>query len=310
MTAPGTAALLDPLRRAALAGVREALGGEPGDLDEYRGPAGDPGLFGPGSMVWAVHADLPSMLVGGFSALMLQTLHPLAMAGVAGHSRYREDPLGRLRRTARYVAGTSFGGAPLVEQLVGEVRRVHARVRGVAPDGRPYSADDPELLTWVHSTEVWSFLRSYQRYSLRPLLPTEQDRYLDEAAVLGDLLGAVDVPRSRRQARAYFRRMEAELSATPQAHEAISFLRTPLAGRPADVIAHRVVSEAAIDLLPAFARRQLGFGPLHPLASGVLPGAGPVPTRVAATGFAFLVRWAVGPSAVRAVASRRVAEAA
>ena len=183
--------------------VRDALGADPDALDVHRTPAGDPGLFGPGSIPWLVHGDLPAMLIGGFSALMLQTLHPLAMAAVAEHSSYREDPFGRLQRTARFVAGTTFGGMPLVDELVGEVRRVHTSVRGVAADGRRYSANDPALLTWVHTAEAWSFLRSYQRYSTHPLLRGEQDRYLADVAAIARRLGARNVPESVEQVRRY-----------------------------------------------------------------------------------------------------------
>lgn len=301
-----TCSLLSPLRRLALAGVRDALGDGPDDLGELTEPAGDPGLFGPDSHAWKVHGDLGCMLVGGFSALMLQMLHPLAMAGVAQHSSYRSDPLGRLRRTARYVAGTTYGPIPLVEQLADEVRRVHRKVHGVAPDGRPYRADDPDLLAWVHTTEVWGFLAAYQRYSPRPLLRAEKDAYLAEVAVLARLVGATDVPTSLAGVRAYFRSVRPELRATPGALEALGFLRTPVGDALVDGLAHRIVAEAAIDLLPAFARDELGLGGLAGrLATGVLPGSGRLATRAAAGTFAAGLRWAVGPSVVRRLATER-----
>lgn len=300
--------LAAPLRDLALVSVRGALGDggpEPLELSE---PAGDPGLFGPGSFAWQVHGDLGCMLIGGFSALMLQMLHPLAMAGVAQHSSYREDPLGRLRRTARYVAGTTYGGMPLVDQLVGEVANVHRRVHGTATDGRPYRADDPALLTFVHTSEVWSFLAAYQRYAPRPLLRREKDAYLAEVAALAELLGATEVPRSVSAVRGYFRAIRPELSATPEALEAFRFLRSPVGRSPADAVAHRVVAEAAIDLLPGFARDELGLGGLagH-LTTGVVPASGRVPTRVAAASLAASLRWAIGPSLVRQAAEARVA---
>lgn len=291
------ASLFEAIRKLLASGVVRALGGPPGLLEEYRSPAGDPGLFGPGSPPWLVHADLPAMLVGGISSLMLQTLHPLAMAGVAEHSSYREDPFGRLQRTARFVAGTTFGSRPLVAQLVGEVQRAHTCVRGVASDGRAYSADDPDLLTWVHTAEVWSFLRSYQRYGTRPLLRLEKDRYLAEVAEVARLLGARDVPSSVAQVRAYLRAVQGELAATPAAFEAVRFLRSPFGDRPHDALAHRVVTDAAIDLLPPFARRALRLGRPTPI--------GQARVRVAAASFAVLLRWAVGPSAVLAAATER-----
>lgn len=299
-------ALLAPLRQLALVGVREVFDGgssEPLELDE---PEGDPGLFGPGSLAWQVHGDLGCMLIGGFSALMLQMLHPLAMAGVAQHSAYRQDPLGRLRRTARYVAGTTYGGMPLVERLVAEVEAVHAHVRGRAPDGRPYRADDPRLLAFVHTSEVWGFLAAYQRYAPRPLLRREKDAYLAEVALLAELLGADEVPRSVAEVRAYFRAVRPELAATPEAREAFRFLRTPVGRSPADAVAHRVVSEAAIDLLPRFAKERFGCTTLpRRLTAGVVPGAGPLATRATAAALATGLRWAIGPSAVREAAAVR-----
>jgi uncharacterized protein (DUF2236 family) len=285
------------IRAALVSGVSRALGGAPGLLEEYGTPAGDPGLFGPGSAPWQVHADLPAMLVGGISSLMLQTLHPLAMAGVAQHSRYREDPFGRLQRTARFVAGTTFGSRALVDQLVGEVRQVHRFVRGVAADGRPYSADDPALLTWVHTTEVWSFLRSYQRYGPRPLLRVEKDRYLAQMREVAMMLGARDVPGSVAEVRAYLRDVQGELEATPDAFEAVRFLRTPVGEGAGDVLAHRIVSGAALDLLPPFARRALHLGRPTPIVKAQ--------ARTATATFAVLLRWAVGPSLVLATATER-----
>lgn len=285
-----------PLRSAVLAGLRSALGGGPAGLEEYEGPPGDPGLFGPGSLPWRVHADLPSMLVGGLSSLMLQSLHPLAMAGVADHSRYREDPFGRLQRTARFVAGTTFGSTVFVDQLVGEVRSVHRKVRGIAPDGRRYAADDPHLLTWVHTTETWSFLRSYQRYSLQPLLGAERDRYLAEVAGIGERLGARNVPRSVAQVRRYLAEMRPELAATPEALEVARFLRVAPSGEaPLRAGIHRLVAEAAVDLLPGWARRQLRLQRLAPAP----------PLQAAAGGLAVLLRWAVGSSLVEQVSTAR-----
>lgn len=289
-----------------MTGVHAALGRpDEEDLAAYRTPAGDPGLFGPESLVWRVHGDLPVMLIGGFAALMLQTLHPLAMAGVAQHSRYREDPLGRLQRTARYVAGTSFGPMPLVDSLVRRVKAVHATVRGTAPDGRSYSADDPDLVTWVHTTEFWCILRSHQRYSLDPLLAAEKDRYLAEVAVLGELLGGRAVPASTEAYRRYFVAVEPELCATPGARDALAFLRRPFSGGSLDAVAHHVIAEAAFDLLPGFARRLFALG-RQSLGGGVLPGPGALATRAAALGAAVALRGVVGPSLVRAAAATRV----
>ena len=270
--------------------IRSSLGDIPGGLDAYELPLGDPGLFGPDSMAWKVHGDLPSMLIGGFCALMIQMLHPLAMAGVHAHSRFREDPLGRLQRTGRFIAGTTYGSMPLVGQLVEEVHAVHARVQGTAPNGRRYSAADPELLRFVHVSELWSFLAAYQRYSLHPLLRHEKDQYFVEMAVVGELLGATDVPVSLDEARSYLRDIEPELCKSEQTDEAMAFLGRPVTSALADVAAHRLILAAATDLMPPRLQRLLGLEPA-PWGSGSM-------VRTAASAFSLCARWALGPSPV------------
>ncbi len=124
------------------------------------------------------------MFVGGMRALLFQSLHPLAMAGVAQHSDYRSDPWGRLRRTADFLAATTFGPASQAQRAVDTVHRVHERVVGTASDGRPYAANDPHLLEWVHIAELDSFLAAHDRYGERPLVGNERDRYVADAAVV------------------------------------------------------------------------------------------------------------------------------
>ena len=204
-------------------------------------------------MTWRVHGD-PAMMVGGLSALMLQTLHPLAMAGVDEHSSYRDDPLGRLGRTSSFVAGTTFGSTETAERLIRHVRAVHRKVRGVAPDGRPYSADDPELLTWVHVTEVSSFLAAHQAFTPFPVRGEQADRYYHEVATVAERLGAEDVPRTRAAVRAYLR-IRPELHAGDR-H--VALLRRLLEAGPAVTAAHQVVVRAAIALLPRY-RDMLGL---------------------------------------------------
>jgi uncharacterized protein (DUF2236 family) len=124
--------------------------------------------FTPADPIWRVHADA-SMFPAGIRALLLQSLHPLAMAGVAGHSGYKGDPWGRLQRTSEFLATTTFGTVEAAQAQIDRVRSIHQRVRGKAPDGRPYTASDPHLLAWVHAAEADSFLTSYQRYASQPV---------------------------------------------------------------------------------------------------------------------------------------------
>jgi uncharacterized protein (DUF2236 family) len=292
-----------PGRRSCLAariagGIRRSLGDTPGALEDYLGPPGDPGLFGPDSMAWKVHADLPGMLIGGFAALMFQSLHPLAMAGVAAHSRFREDPLGRLQRTARFVAGTTFGAMPFVDELIGEVVAVHERVRGIAPDGRAYAASDPDLLTFVHVTEVSSFLAGFQRFSTRPLLRIEKDQYFEEVAEIARRLGAREVPTSLDQIRAYVDQILPELIKSAQADEALEFLRRPVSPGASDAIAQQIIVSAAIDLLPRSIQALI-------VRPHLVPGHRAAILAAAGT-FAVATRWAIGPSPVVARSLERV----
>src|SRR3954452_21656848 len=150
--------------------------------------ARDAGLFGPGSVTWKVHAH-PAMLIGGTGGLIIQALHPLAMAGVTQHSDFRAKPLHRLRRTAQYVATTTFGDTAAAEKAAAHVRHVHTFIHGHDPvTGRDYSAEDPDTLLWVHCVEVHSFLAAYRAYGGR-LSADEQDAYLAESARVAALLG-------------------------------------------------------------------------------------------------------------------------
>src|SRR4051812_44131424 len=169
------------------------------------------GLFGPRSVAWRVHGDVASMMVGGTAGLMLQMLYPEVLAGVWDHSRYRTDLQGRLRRTARFIALTTYGGREEAEAAIARVRAVHDKVRGTLPDGTPYAANDPELLAWVHVAEATSFLEGWIRYAEPRMPPADRDRYFAEMAVVGRALGADPVPRSQAEAQAIIAAMRPRL---------------------------------------------------------------------------------------------------
>ncbi|MFP4904050.1 oxygenase MpaB family protein, partial [Paraburkholderia sp. BR14261] len=199
---------------------------------DYSNPPGDPGLFGPDAVCWKVHADFAAMMAGGVSALLLQALHPLALAGVWDHSTFRIDILGRLRRTATFIAGTTYGSRADALALIERVKRIHLAVTGTAPDGRPYRASDPALLTWVHVAEVSSFIGAYLRF-VNPALPGEmQDQYYAEVARIAELLGAAKVPRSRAEIAAYLQSMQPELVASDRTVEVVRVLMQAPAPRP------------------------------------------------------------------------------
>lgn len=296
---PGNASI-ESLRRAAGDPVRRLLVGPgpypgTGVTGQAPSPANDPGLFGPQSVTWKVHSHL-SVLVGGFRSLLLQTLHPLAMAGVAQHSDYRTDPLGRLQRTAAFIGATTFGTMAEAEAAIDRVKRVHRRVKGTAPDGRAYAADDPELLAWVHYVEVESFLLAHQR--LGPgLSPAEADRYVSEMADLGARMGVEHHIGTAAELRRWVS-VHPERRPTPEARAAVRFLLAPplpLAARGP----YAVLLSGAISMLPREARRQLGL----PLPGPLL---GRLACEPAARALVDVLGWAMGPSPALVNARRRL----
>ncbi|MDH6127464.1 oxygenase MpaB family protein [Kitasatospora sp. GP82] len=287
---------LAALRARLLAEINATVHGQDLHLERYDRPAGDPGLFGPASVVWRVHGHPAGMLVGGFAALLLQSLHPLAMAAVDAHSDFRADPTGRLNRTARFVTTTTLGSTAAAEQAIAGVRKIHLRIHGTAPDGRPYRADDPELLTWVHAAEVHCFLTGYQTFSATPLSAAECDSYYAEVARVAERLGAAAIPRSRAEVVAYLARIRPELRVTPPALEVLRLLRGFGRSRR-ERLAVRVLTNASIDLLPDWARAELAVHrPWLVRAAWDRP--------VARAGGRIMV-WACGPSRIRAAAYAR-----
>ncbi|MCK9816199.1 oxygenase MpaB family protein [Pseudomonas sp. MAFF 302046] len=227
-----------------------------GQLD-LENPKGDPGLFGPDSVSWQVHGDFSSMLIGGISALLMQALHPLALAGVWDHSNFRQDMLGRLRRTGQFISGTTFGSRQDAEWLIDKVRTIHLRIVGTAPDGRPYAASDPDLLTWVHVAEVSSFLAAHLRYRNPQLSAADQDRYYAEIALIAERLGAREVPRSRREVADYLQRLRPELLCDERSREVLRLLLAAPAPSQLAKPFGALMMQAAIDLLPDWASTML-----------------------------------------------------
>lgn len=182
--------MIDELIRRS---IREMVGGG-GPPVAFLEPAGDRGLFGPESIAWKVHADFISMMIGGISSLVLQALHPKALAGVWDHSSFREDLKGRLGRTAFFIAATTYGSNEMASNAIHRVNQIHKKVTGFDEFNEPYRADDPNLLAWVHLTETRSFMRSYESYRSESLQSQSKDQYFLEMKMLGEKLGAIDLP--------------------------------------------------------------------------------------------------------------------
>jgi uncharacterized protein (DUF2236 family) len=246
-------------------------------------PISDEALFEKDSPIRLVHADVVGMMVGGVRSLLLQMLHPQALQGVLDHSNFREDMHGRLRRTARFIAVTTFGHRDEAMRAIDRVNRIHAKVKGTLPDGSPYVATDPRTLAWVHVAEAQSFLTAYLRH-VRPDMPGhEQDEYYRQFAVIARALGADPVPLDRNEAEAIFRELRRDLQARPEARE---IARLVLDQKPqgAPVAVQAVMGTEAVALLPSFARSMLGLE---------RPGLTALPARAATWGMGKTLRWAL-----------------
>jgi uncharacterized protein (DUF2236 family) len=254
----------------------------------------DAGLYGPESVTWRVHAD-PSMALSGLRALLLQALHPLAMSGVAQHSDFRQDPWGRLFRTAEYVGVTTFGTTTEARRAGAKVRGIHRKLAGVEPEsGQAYRVDDPDLLRWVHCVEAESFLSTAVRCGLR-LSAAEQDRYYAEQTRNASLVGLDprDVPASVEQMATYFHDMRPVLRVSKAAREAATFVLWPpmpalvrlgTPARPAWV----ALAAAAGAMLPRWARRMYR-----------LPGLPTTDVAATAAGLAFRSGLLIVPESLR-----------
>jgi uncharacterized protein (DUF2236 family) len=272
------------LQRAIERQVHRLLGADDGGERAPAPRAPGPPLFPANAVCRAVHADFTTMLAGGMSGLLVQMLHPGALAGVWDHSNFRDDMAGRLRRTAQFIAGTTYGSEREAAALIARVRAIHDRVHGRLPDGTLYSANDPDLLTWVHVAGSSSFLAAYVRYRAPRMTGSDQDRYFAETAEVARALGAAEVPESRRAVARYLRAVRPALRCDARTSE----VAAALLGEPAPSLAlvpfRGLVQRAAIDLLPDWAAAMHGLS---------VPAAQRPAVRLGLTGVSALTRWAL-----------------
>ncbi|ROO89847.1 uncharacterized protein (DUF2236 family) [Actinocorallia herbida] len=246
--------------------------------EQYTEPVGDPGLFGPGSAVWYVHGDVSGVL-GGVSGLLLGTLNEPVTHGTNQHSNYLQDPIRRLGFTSSFVSGMSYAATPVAEKLAGIVRTMHKRVHGTMPDGRPYSATSSADIIWTGITQSAQAAKAHQRYHPKPLDGKGLDEYFAQYAVVSEMLGATDVPKSRADVADYFAMMRPRLTVSEETLEAIGFLRGPVGGDATTRYSTQVISRVATDLLPSWAKRLLGLSPRTPVGPLAARAAGYALTR-------------------------------
>lgn len=274
-----------------------AMTGSQSRMEDFMVPAGDRGLFGPTSVVWRVHADFTAMMVGGLSSLIVQALHPRALAAVWDHSDFRHKLRERLGRTAFFVAATTYGGTDMARGVIERVNAIHANICGTDLDGRPYVANEPALLRWVHLAEVSSFLTAYQHLSKTPLTAPECDAYIQEMAQVGRLLGATDVPTTWALTQEALASHRPELRFDARAQDILRVIE----GYPADPVDQpfiRLILKATFDIMPSWVLTLIQRPPACALQVQF--------TRCALMLASEPIHWVLRQHGVAAVARRRV----
>jgi uncharacterized protein (DUF2236 family) len=279
--------LIDRIRAGTAAVVRRRIAGADFESAHTRiFDAPGPRWFAPEDPIWRVHADA-SMFVGGIRALLLQSLHPRAMAAVSQHSGFRGDPWGRLQRTSAFLATTTYGSIAAAERMITAINRIHGRIEGHTSDGLPYRADEPELLAWVHVAEVDSFLTTHDQFGTAPLTALERDSYVEQAAGTARRLGVLDPPTSVAELADALAAYRPVLRMTSEAREARDLLlkHPPLSAF--EQVGYRSMTAGAIASLPAWSRAMLEL-PTLPITDRMI--SRPV-TRTTLAG----LRWALTP---------------
>ena len=276
------------LRRLLIERVRDRFN------DRTRGeqpvPRSADALLPPDSVAWRVHGDVTTMMVGGIAALLVEMLHPLALGGVWDHSNVAADMPGRLRRTARFIATTTFGHRETATAAIDRVRGIHAQVRGTLPDGTAYRADDPALLAWIHVAGSLCFLDGWRRYGEPRMSLADQDRYFAEVAMMARALGADPVPETRAEAEALVERFRPELRVDERTHAFRKLVLEAPAASLGELPVQRLMMTAAVDLMPGWAAAMHGLRPVV---------IGQPAVRAATLGLAGTLRWAFAGPPVR-----------
>lgn len=291
--------LPEPFQSLALKLIGErvrAITGSKSSLDDFTKPQGDAGLYGPDSVVWQVHAHFTAMMVGGLSSLIVQALHPRALAAVWDHSNFRGQLKERLGRTAYFVAATTYGSEALAMASIQKVNTIHAGISGVDLNGQPYVANEPDLLKWVHVVEAWSFLAAYQHLSKQPLSKQDCDQYIAGMSRVGHLLGAKDLPMTLAATDAQLGSFQASLAFDERAQETVRVIEaypTDWHDKPF----MNLVMQTAMDIMPGWALALMG----RQASCGLQVQARRLAMQVAAEP----VQWMLDQQGVAAIARQR-----
>ena len=253
--------------------------------DDFLHPRGEPALIVPDSVSWKVFKNPLALFVGGVTAVLLELAEPRVRSGVWQYTSFRKRPLDRLRRTGHAAVLTVYGPRSRAESMIAGVARMHARVRGVTPDGRPFRATDPELLEWVHATACFGFLEAYHAY-VEPLTLPQRDRLYVEALPAARLYGAVSAPQSQAAVEALFERMGGQFERSDIVFEFLRIVRSmpalPALWRPLQGL----LIKAAVEAVPMKLRARIGLSSRWDLA----PWQRSLVCRLGATADALILR--------------------
>ena len=237
----------------------------------YLEPAGDPGIFGPASVAWRVLSNPASVFIGGITAVLLELAEPSVRSGVWDHTNFRRDPVGRMLRTGLAAMVITYGCTRDAEAAMSRIRRVHEGITGITPDGQAYRANDPELLTWVHVTAGYGFLNAYLRYVNSRLSRAEQDRYYAESLKVCQYYGIGWAPSSVTEVETYLERMRMRLRHHEILEEFLGLVLNAPVVSAAALPMQRLLVQAAIDLLPSWAREILRLEKGQPMRIAARP---------------------------------------
>jgi uncharacterized protein (DUF2236 family) len=274
--------LPSPLRHSLEATSSALLRPTEGRTVDFGRPLGEPALVPPDSISWRIFKNPVALLIGGIAAVILELAEPAVRTGVWRHSSFRQDPMGRLRRTGLAAMITVYGARSVAEPMIAGVVRMHDKVRGETPAGMPYRANDVRLLTWVHATASFGFGEAYSRY-VAPLSPADFDALYRDGATTSTLYGALDSPRSAAELRALFDSMRDRLEPSDIVFEFLRIMSETPAFPQRVRWLQRVLIRAAVDMIPGWIRERLGLTASYGLRIGervLVRAAGAVSDRI------------------------------
>ena len=277
--------------------IRDITGSQ-SNLEHFKYPKGDPGFLGPNSVAWKVHAHFVAMMVGGLSSLIVQSLHSRALSAVWDHSDFRNKLKERLGRTAYFVAATTYGSKSMATEAIRRVNSIHANIRGTDLDGKPYVANEPDLIRWVHLAEVSSFLNAYQHLSKSPLCLSECDQYIYEMTQVGLLLGAEKLPTTWRTTQEELLQYKDHLRFDTRAKEIIGVVKNYPTDWQDKPFMHLVLN-AAFDVMPSWVLNLIEKTPVCALQVQA--------TKLALQFASEPIQWTLDIHGVRSVALARLA---